>query len=141
MGADVTVDVDITNNVGAFFIGDVVSARLRDSLKTPLPRITPARIRAGLDFRYKGLSVRPEAVFAARKSANDVFALETPTAGYGLFNVNASYTYATERYAHVFTFSGQNLSDKLYRNHVNFIKDLLPEAGRGARASYTIRFF
>lgn len=141
MGADVTVDVDITNNLGAFFIGDVVSARLRDSLETPLPRITPARLRAGLDFRYKGLSVRPEAVFASRKSAEDVYALETPTAGYGLFNVNASYTYSTEHYAHIFTFSGHNLGDKLYRNHVNFIKDLMPEAGRGARASYTIRFF
>jgi hypothetical protein len=33
------------------------------------------------------------------------------------------------------------LNDKLYRNHVNFIKDLLPEAGRGVRGSYTIRFF
>jgi iron complex outermembrane receptor protein len=141
MGADITVDVDITNNLGAFVIGDVVSARLRDSLETPLPRITPPRLRAGLDFRYKGLSLRPEAVFVSRKSESDVFALETPTAGYGLFNVNASYTYATERYAHIFTFSGHNLGDKLYRNHVNFIKDLLPEAGRGARASYTIRFF
>jgi iron complex outermembrane receptor protein len=141
MGADLTVDVDITNNLGAFVIGDVVSARLRDSLETPLPRITPARLRAGLDFRYKGLSLRPEAVFVSRKNANDVFALETPTAGYGLFNVNASYTYATGRYAHIFTFSGHNLGDKLYRNHVNFIKDLLPEAGRGVRGSYTIRFF
>jgi iron complex outermembrane receptor protein len=141
VGADVTVDVDITNNLGAFVIGDIVSARLRDTAETPLPRITPARLRAGLDFRYKGLSVRPEAVFVSRKSANDVFALETPTAGYGLFNVNASYTYSTEHYAHIFTFSGHNLGDKLYRNHVNFIKDLLPEAGRGVRGSYTIRFF
>ncbi|MBA3600101.1 MAG: TonB-dependent receptor [Acidobacteria bacterium] len=141
VGADVTVDVDINNYLGAFFIGDVVSARLRDSFDTPLPRITPARARFGVDFRYKGLSVRPEAVFVSRKSANDVFALETPTAGYGLFNVNASYTYATERYAHIFTFGGQNLNDKLYRNHVNFIKDLLPEPGRGVRGSYTIRFF
>ena len=86
-------------------------------------------------------SVRPEAVFAARKKDGDVFALETPTAGYGLFNLNASYTFAREHYAHIFTFGGQNLNDKLYRNHVNFIKDLLPEAGRGIRGSYTIRFF
>jgi iron complex outermembrane receptor protein len=141
VGADITVDVDINNYLGAFFIGDVVSARLRDTIDTPLPRITPARARFGLDFRYKGLSIRPEAVFVSRKSASNVFALETPTAGYGLFNVNASYTYATEHYAHIFTFGGQNLNDKLYRNHVNFIKDLLPEAGRGVRGSYTIRFF
>jgi iron complex outermembrane receptor protein len=106
-----------------------------------LPRITPARARFGVDFRWKGLSIRPEAVFVARKSPEDVFTLETPTAGYGLFNLNASYTISNERYAHIFTFGGQNLNDKLYRNHVNFIKDLLPEAGRGIRASYTFRFF
>jgi iron complex outermembrane receptor protein len=141
VGADISVDVDLNNYWGAFFVADVVSARLRDGFDTPLPRITPARLRIGLDFRYKGLSIRPEGVFAAGKYSGDVFALETPTAGYGLFNVNGSYAYSTERYAHVFTFGGQNLNDKLYRNHVNFIKDLLPEPGRGFRASYTIRFF
>lgn len=140
MGADATVDVDINKYLGAFFNADVVSARLRES-NVPLPRITPARVRAGMDFRYKGLSVRPEAVFAFRKSIGDVFPLETPTAGYGLFNVNASYIYGTEHYAHIFTFSALNLTDKLYRNHLSFIKDLAPEAGRGARFSYTFRFF
>jgi iron complex outermembrane recepter protein len=134
--------MDVFQNLGAFVTADVVSARLRDASETPIPRITPARLRFGLDFRYKGLSLRPEAVFAARKSIDDVFTLETPTAGYGLFNINGSYTYApSDRYAHIFTFGGQNLTDKLYRNHQNFIKDLLPEAGRGFRASYTIRFF
>ena len=47
----------------------------------------------------------------------------------------------TEKYAHIFTAGGTNLTDKLYRNHQSFIKDILPEAGRGFRASYTIRFF
>lgn len=138
-GADITVDVDINQYVGAFFMGDVVRAKLRES-DTPLPRITPARARVGLDFRYKGLSVRPEGVFAARKSLSDVFTLETPTAGYGLFNINGSYTVATERTAHIFSVSGYNLNDRLYRNHLSFIKDLAPEPGRGVRASYTIRF-
>jgi len=140
IGADVTVDVDITKNLGAFVNADVVSARLRDN-NLPLPRITPARVRAGLDFRYKGLSVRPEGVFAFRKSIEDVYSLETPTAGYGLFNVNGSYTYGTEHYAHIFTVSAANLTNKLYRNHLSFIKDLAPEAGRGVRLSYTFRFF
>jgi iron complex outermembrane recepter protein len=140
IGADVTVDFDINRYLGAFFIGDVVKAELRDS-DLPLPRITPARARIGLDFKYKGLSIRPEGVFVARKDITDVFTLETPTAGYGLFNINGSYTLAAERTAHVFSVSALNLNDRLYRNHVSFIKDLAPEAGRGVRASYTIRFF
>ncbi len=72
---------------------------------------------------------------------SDVFTLETPSAGYSVFGINGTYVYAKERYAHIFTFGSQNLGDRLYRNHQNFIKDILPEQGRNFRASYTIRFF
>ena len=140
IGADLTIDTDFTRYLGAFVNADIVNARLKE-IDVPLPRITPARVRAGLDFRYKGLSLRPEAVFASGKDLDDVFTLETPTAGYTLFNVNGSYVYGTEKYAHIFTFSGTNLGDRLYRNHQNFIKDILPEQGRNFRLSYTIRFF
>jgi len=139
-GADISVDADIKNWLGAFVIADVVKAKLRSG-NIPLPRITPARLRVGLDFRYKGLSVRPEAVFTGAKKADDIFSLETPTAGYGLFNVNASYTIASTRAAHTFSISSSNLGDRLYRNHLSFIKDLAPEPGRGARFSYSLRFF
>ena len=139
-GFDLTADFDLTENIGAFVNADIVSARLKD-IDIALPRITPARLRVGLDFRYKGLSFRPEGVFAYRKDADNVFPLETPTAGYGLFNFNGSYVYGTQNYAHIFTFGLNNAGDKLYRNHQNFIKDILPEAGRSFRASYTIRFF
>lgn len=139
IGADFSLDYDINKYFGAFVVGDVVNAELTNG--TPLPRITPARLRFGLDFKYKGLSVRPETVFVGRKGRGDIFPLETPTPGYGLFNVNASYTRGTEHYAHIFSLSANNLTDKLYRNHLSYIKDLAPEPGRGLRASYTFRFF
>jgi len=139
-GFDLTADFDITNYLGAFVNADIVSARIKN-IDVAVPRIQPARLRVGLDFRYKGLSLRPEALFASKKDTDDVFTLETPTAGYGLFNINGSYVYAKEKYAHIFTFGSTNLGDKLYRNHQNFIKDILPEQGRNFRASYTIRFF
>jgi len=140
IGADLSADVDIKDWLGAFFIADVVKAELKET-GIPLPRITPARARLGLDFRYKGLSVRPEAVFTGARKADDVFTLETPTAGYGLFNVNASYTIASDKRAQTFSLSTSNLGNRLYRNHLSFIKDLAPEPGRGLRVSYTIRFF
>lgn len=140
VGADLTVDVDINKYFGAFFNGDIVKAELRDS-GLPLPRITPAKARLGLDFRYKGLSVRPEAVFVADKKTDDIFSLETPTAGYGLFNVNGSYTISNDHTAHIFSVSSSNLGDRLYRNHLSFIKNLAPEQGRNLRFSYTLRFF
>jgi iron complex outermembrane receptor protein len=86
------------------------------------------------------LSVRPEAVFVGSRKIDSVFSLETPTRGYKLFNVNAAYTFVTKRTAHTFSVGTSNLSNRLYRNHLSFIKDLVPEQGRNLRASYTIRF-
>lgn len=139
-GADASLEFDVNDNFGLFAAADVVSARIKNG-SVPLPRITPARLRIGTNIRYKGLSLRPEGVFVGAKDAGDIFTLETPTAGYALFNINGSYALAIDRTAHIFTFGGQNLTDELYRNHTNFIKYLTPEPGRGFRVSYTVRFF
>jgi hypothetical protein len=32
------------------------------------------------------------------------------------------------------------VGDELYRNHLSYIKDLAPEAGRGTRLVYGVRF-
>jgi iron complex outermembrane receptor protein len=41
----------------------------------------------------------------------------------------------------VFSVTGFNLGDRLYRNHLSFIKAFAPEIGRGVRFTYTMRFF
>ena len=92
----------------------------------------------GLDWRYKALSIRPEFIMAARQ--NRVFDNESPTAGYGVLNLEASYTVFAKGTAHIFTLSGYNLTDKLYFNHLSFLKIGGPEIGRGARLTYTLRF-
>jgi iron complex outermembrane receptor protein len=107
-------------------------------LHKALPRIPPLRATLGVDWRYQALSVRPELVLAARQSR--VFDNETPTAGYSVLNLNASYTIVKTRAAHILTLSGNNLTDKLYRNHLSFIKAFAPEIGRNLRVSYTLRF-
>ena len=104
----------------------------------PLPRIPPLRSTLGLDWRYKAFSVRPELVLANRQLR--VFDHETPTAGYAVFNLNASYAFVTRRAAHTISFNAYNLSDKLYRNHLSFIKGIAPEIGRNLRLNYTVRF-
>ena len=137
-GAELNLDYDFSSNISGFANFDIVRARLKDG-NVYLPRIPPARARFGLDLRYGGLSVRPEVVVAA--SQERIFPLETPTDGYGIFNVGGSYSIGRSHVAHIFTVNAYNLTDKLYRNHVSFIKDLAPEIGRGIRVGYTIRFF
>jgi iron complex outermembrane receptor protein len=93
----------------------------------------------GLEARYKGWSIRPELAIAAAQ--RELFTTETPTAGYTVANLNASYTIAQQHLVHVLSASFFNLGDRLYRNHLSFIKDLAPEIGRGVRFTYTVRFF
>jgi len=116
---------------------DIVRARIKDG--PSLPRIPPVRGRFGLEFLAGGLRIQPEAIFASKQ--DNLFSTETRTAGYGVFNLRGSYTVAQNHFAHVFTFNAFNLSDKLYRNHLSFIKEFAPEVGRGVRVAYTIRFF
>jgi iron complex outermembrane receptor protein len=116
---------------------DYVRAELT-ALNKPLPRIPPLRATIGLDWRYNAFSVRLEMILVNRQ--NRVFDNEPPTAGYGLFNLNASYTFVTKRVSHIVSLSGENLTDKLYRNHLSFIKAIAPEMGRTVRLNYALRF-
>lgn len=134
IGANFAVIPNRLNLDGSF---DYVDARIKDGL--PLPRIPPARGRIGVEFLAGGFRLQPEAIFAS--SQEDLFVNETRTAGYTIYNLRGSYTIPQEHFAHVLTVNAFNLSDKLYRNHVSFIKDLAPEIGRGVRIAYTLRFF
>jgi iron complex outermembrane receptor protein len=106
---------------------------------TPLPRIAPLRGRIGLDFHYKNLSIKPEFVMVGRQDR--VFINETPTPGYNTFNISGLYVLSSKHYAQIFSVNAFNLNNKLYFNHISFIKEISPEIGRGVRFSYTIRFF
>ena len=138
LGAEANLDLGLHNNLWLNLGMDFVDAQ--ETLNnTPLPRIPPLRGRAGFDFRYQGLSVRPEVILA--NSQPQTFTAETRTAGYTVVNLKASYIIARRRAAHQFAVSVFNIGDRLYRNHSSFIKDLAPEIGRGIRFTYRIRFF
>jgi len=117
---------------------DTVNAKLTGS-GTHLPRIPPLRGRFGVDARYKGFAFNPEVVMASNQG--DLYPTETPTAGYTVFNLDASYILARSRLAHVFAVTVFNVGDRLYRNHLSFIKDFAPEMGRGVRFSYSLKFY
>jgi iron complex outermembrane receptor protein len=87
----------------------------------------------------KGLILNPEAVLVNQQAR--VFPTESRTAGYTVFNLSGSYLIGRQHGAHIITFSAFNLGDRLYRNHLSFIKDFTPEIGRGVRVTYTFRFF
>jgi iron complex outermembrane recepter protein len=137
VGTEASLEAKVATTLWLNAKVDYVRAELTE-LNKPLPRIPPLRGTLGLDWRYKAFTVRPEMILVNRQAR--VFDNETPTAGYGLFNLNASYTFVTKRVAHIVSLSGQNLADKLYRNHLSFIKAIAPELGRSVRINYALRF-
>jgi iron complex outermembrane receptor protein len=137
-GTEARLDVGLHPSIWLNLGADYVNAELTET-GTPLPRIPPLRGRVGLELRYKGLLVNPELVIA--KDQNRLFPTETRTAGYGVFGVSGSYLIARPHQAHIISFNAFNLGDRLYRNHLSFIKEFAPEMGRGLRVTYTMRFF
>jgi iron complex outermembrane receptor protein len=136
-GTELSLDVTATRHVNVISGFDYVNAQLKTG--QPLPRISPMRGRVGLDIHSGNLSVKPEFVAVGRQDR--IFTNETPTAGYGTANVTASYIIPRKHFAQIFSLNAYNLNDKLYFNHISFIKDISPEIGRGIRATYTIRYF
>jgi iron complex outermembrane receptor protein len=137
-GVEATVEGALCADVWLRLGMDYVDAQLK-SMNTPLPRIPPLRGRVGIDFRRGGFSLRPELVMAAQQ--HQLFPTETPTAGYAVVNLGGSYTLARQHFVHVFGVQLFNAGDRLYRNHLSFIKEQAPEIGRGVRFTYTMRFF
>jgi len=136
-GTEASLDVTANKYFDVLAGADYVNAKLRSG--PPLPRIPPFRARFGVDAHYNYLSVRPELVLVSDQ--NNVFTDETPTEGYAVMNIAGSFVIPGKHYAHIFSVNAFNLGNKLYLNHISFIKDISPEIGRGVRFGYTIRFF
>ena len=139
-GAEFRFDAGLHEHLWLNLGLDVVDAQLTD-LNQSLPRIPPLKGRVGLDFRNGGVSVRPEMVLTASQRGERLAPQETPTAGYAVLNLKASYTIPRQHFLHQLSFDFFNLGDRLYRNHVSFIKNAAPEIGRGIRFAYTVKFF
>ncbi|MGH9339967.1 MAG: TonB-dependent receptor [Acidobacteriota bacterium] len=137
-GVDGGLDLQLQERLWLNLGLESVDAELKE-VGTPLPRIPPLRARIGVDFRSNGLSIRPELILADEQE--DIFVTETRTPGYGLVNLIASYTLPRQHFTHHFVVNVSNLGDRLYRNHLSFIKELAPEMGRRIRLTYSVRFF
>ncbi len=137
LGTEGSVEIKLLESLRLNGKAEYVRAELID-LSKPLPRIPPFRGTLGADWRFKALSLRPEIILAAKQEK--LFDNETPTAGYAVVNLDGSYSFFVGRTAHIFSVAGYNLTNKLYRNHLSYIKNIAPEMGRGVRLNYALRF-
>jgi iron complex outermembrane receptor protein len=117
---------------------DYVRAEVQPT-SDPLPRIAPARMSAAIHYRDPRFDARAE---VRRTGAQDrVSEFETPTEAYTFINAAVSYRiFGGSRTVTDLLLRGTNLTDSLGRNHVSYLKDLVPLPGRDVRAAVRFRF-
>ncbi|WP_370191028.1 TonB-dependent receptor [Qipengyuania sp.] len=116
--------------------GDYIRARLADG--TPLPRIPPLSLTAGLEAQTDPWDARVEVEWADDQTRTAP--LETATDGYTL--VNAQFVWRPVRGNENVTlvFKADNIFDATARRHASFTKDFVPMGGRNFTASLRASF-
>ena len=115
-------------------------------LDQPLTRMPPLRGRAGVRFQKNAFQAGGEGVFTAKQDriytveGPDGPVGETPTDGYNLLKLYGSYLFVTGKSTSTITARLENATDALYRNHLNYLKDLAPEMGISFRLVYNVKF-
>jgi iron complex outermembrane receptor protein len=131
--ADVRLSSEFTAEVGFDSVRGTVEATGEF-----LPRMPPFRTRAGLRYQHNAFQAGGDVVLVAKQDR--VSGLETPTDGYGLLKLYASYSLQQGAVLHTITGRVDNATDELYRNHLSLIKALTPEMGRNFKVLYSLKF-
>ena len=116
--------------------GDYVRASNLDN-QAALPRITPLRLGAGLNYQKNALGARLNVTQAFKQ--NRTAENELPTAGYTEVSAMATYKLPSKLNVELFA-KTNNLLNQEIREHTSFLKDLSPAGARsvliGLRADF-----
>jgi iron complex outermembrane receptor protein len=136
-GIEAHADVNLTESLIFELSADMVRGELSDT-DDPLPRIPPFRFIPGLRYQRNGLQFGGSVALTGDQDR--VFGDETPTAGAGVLKLFGSYSFVTRGVTNTITARLDNATDRLYRNHLNYLKDVLPEMGRNFKVVYSMGF-
>lgn len=136
-GFEAHADVQLGRGFALDLGMDYVWGELEDT-DEPLPRIPPLRFMAGVRFQRNALQLGADVVAVSEQDR--VHPGETPTAGYGLLKLFGAYSFEARGLVNTVTVRLDNATNELYRNHLSYIKDLVPEMGRNFKVIYSVQF-
>ena len=117
--------------------GDYVHATDLDTGE-PLPRITPMRYSVSLNYETEKWNANIEGQRVEEQDRVAPFEISTP--GYTFLNASLGYKFqvgSTHNYVYV---RGNNLTNEEARDHLSFLKEVLPLAGRGVVVGFRTTF-
>lgn len=143
-GGEISLASDLFT-VGAWTIrGDAAADYVRAEFDNggsgggPVPRIPSRTLTVGVEGEVGAFTTRLEAVDVAKQDR--VAAFETPTDGYTLINARLTWQPLEGDKNLRISLDGRNLTDEEAREHVSFLKDVLPRPGRSVRLAVTTAF-
>jgi len=127
---------NLTDSLDLTLRGDYVHAKDKRN-NAYLPRISPLRLGAGLQYRLNGFSARLDVLHAFKQ--NNTAANELDTDGYTNVTALLAYKLPTKFNVELFAKANNLLNDEI-REHASFLKDISPAGERalmiGARADF-----
>ncbi len=120
--------IEETGSLDLKLRGDYVRATNLDTGE-PLPRISPLRLGAGLDYQIGNFGARLDVTRAARQDR--VAANELPSGGHTLTDAALTWRVKARALNLEATLKGNNLFDREARVHASPLKDIAPLPGRG----------
>lgn len=122
--------------LGGNLVADYVRATLQDG--SPVPRIPPFRVLAGIDASKGPFGGRVEVEHVTRQSR--IAAFETQTPAFTLVNASLTWHPFGEKRETALILSANNIFDVEARRHASFTKDFVPLAGRDIRVAARVSF-
>ena len=120
---------------------EAVASHVRGTIRAtdePLPFMPPLEGRLAIGYSPVDWFVEAEARMAGSQERTGRF--EQPTDGYAVLGLSGGVRLTFAGRLHVVTLHLDNIGDTEYRNHLSRVKEIMPEAGRGVRATYRVVF-
>ena len=138
-GAEATFDWHVADHWKAAGTLSYVRGHLIDLNDEPLPRLPPLQGHLGLTCEpTEALSATIALRLATEQ--NRIGEFEKPTEGYAVLDFSGQYYAEWGGRLHTFALTLENATDAVYRNHLNRVKEILPEPGRNLRLLHKIFF-
>jgi len=137
LGIEAHGDVKLGGGFTLEMTYDWVKGELKES-GDPLPRMPPFRVLGGVTYQKNAFQTGVS--MQAVSEQTRVYGDELPTDGYATAKAFASYSFQGAGVLNTITARLDNATDTLYRNHLNYLKDVLPEVGRSFKLVYTMGF-
>lgn len=135
-GVEAQIELKLTENFELNSSLSYTHGEIKNT-SSPLPQIPPLKGESELQYNTGNFSLGLSSEYAS--SQLRLYDFEERTAGYIIFGAFGQYTVQSGKMTHSISLNADNITNRIYRNHLSRIKSILPEPGINFRLTY--KFF